>query len=214
MSREDNRQHQREMEAFRAGAKFASLDKSAWFKNPIVVAVVAALIGAGFLLYTQGPYVEIASVEITCAICDNPEQIHPPTSSHDNGATIGLKIRNSGSMGTTIVNHNITLYLQPGPLSEDFDFQERVVNNDNISFGLGSHSEAALSYPTNEVIIYSMRHGSPIGSTGGPMEFLPVYLFGHVNYRSAFHFQTRLRFCFQYWPPYKGLPEKWGVCQR
>jgi hypothetical protein len=213
MSREDNIKHQREIEAFRQGAKFATQNKPRWYKDAtVVVVIVAAVIGAGVLLYTQGPEVEAVNVQITCAICDNPEQIHPPTSPRDNGASIDVKIQNSGSMGTIVLDHNTTLYLRSGPLPRDF--QESPDLNDNISVGLGSDSVATLSFPTNEAIIYGMRHGLRVGSSIGPIEFTPAYLLGHVTYRNGFYFPVTKKFCFQYGPPYKGLPEKWGVCQR
>lgn len=219
MTREDNLKHQRELEAFRAGAEAAKRKEPKWHKDPkwivgTLVVVAAAVIGVGGLVYVQRPEVETVNVGISCAICDDPGQIHPPTSSHDYGATINVKIQNSGSSGTTILDHNVTLYQQTDPISKDFDFQEAVDPNDNTSFPLGSHSVAVLSEPFNEAIIYSIRHGVRPGSSISPIVFYPAYLYGHITYLGAFNIQKQLRFCFQYRPPQKGLPEGWGVCQR
>ena len=219
MPRQDNLKHQHELETFRAGAEAAKRKEPKWYKDPkwvigTVVVVVAAVIGVCGLVYIQRPEVETVNVGISCAICDDPSQIRPPTSSHDFGATINVKIQNSGSSGTTILDHNVTLYEQPDPITKDFDFQENADPNDNISFALGSHSVATLSTPKNEVIVYSMRHGRRVGSSISPIQFYPAYLFGHVTYLGAFNIHTQLKFCFQYRPPQKGLPEGWGVCQR
>src|SRR6266404_8566771 len=158
MTREDNLKHQRELETFRAGVEAAKRKEPKWYKDPkwivgILVVVAAALIGVGGFIYVQRPEVETVNVGISCAICDDPGQIHPPTSPQDNGATVNVKIQNSGSSGTTIVDHNVTLYEQPDPISKDFPFQEAVDRNDNISLPLGSHSVATLSAPMNEAII-------------------------------------------------------------
>src|SRR5882762_6586081 len=215
MTREDNLKHQRELETFRAGVEAAKRKEPKWqWSVGIVAVLVAAVIGVGGFIYVQRPEVETVNVGISCAICDDPGQIHPPTSPQDNGATVNVKIQNSGSSGTTIVDHNVTLYEQPDPISKDFPFQEAVDRNDNISLPLGSHSVATLSAPMNEAIIYFMRHGRRPGSTISPLVFYPAYLYGHVTYVGAFNIRQRLNFCFQYRPPQKGLPEGWGVCQR
>lgn len=216
MPRQDSLKHQHELETFRAGVEAAKKIEPKWYKDPRWIIGIVFGVTASILLpiYFQRPEVETVNVGISCAICDDPSQIRPPTSSHDNGATINVKIQNSGSSGTTILDHNVTLYEQPEPISKDFDFQESVDANDSISVDLGSHSNATLSIPINEVIIYTMRHGSRPGSSISPLVFFPAYVFGHVTYLGAFNIRRQLKFCFQYRPPQKGLPEGWGVCQR
>jgi hypothetical protein len=219
MSRKHNLKHQHELETFRAGVEAAKRNEPKWHKDPkwvvgIVVVVVAAVIGVAGLVYIQRPEVETVNVGISCAICDDPSRIRPPTSSQDYGATLNVKIQNSGLSGTTVLDHNVTFYEQPDPISKDFAFQETADPKDNISFPLGSHSVATLSIPKNEAIIYFMRYGRRPGSSISPLVFYPAYLFGHVTYVGAFNIHKQLRFCFQYRPPQKGLPEGWGVCQR
>jgi hypothetical protein len=216
MTRQDNLKHQHELETFLAGVAAAKKSEPKWYKDPrwiigIVVAVTASIL---LPIYFQRPELEIVGVHISCAICDDPNQIHPPASAHDDGATIDVRIKNTGSSGTTIINHNVTFYEDIDAIQKGFDFQESVDANDHISFGLGTQSEATLSHPVNEAIIYGMRHGLRRGSSIAPLEFLPILIFGHVTYRGPFNIPTQLKYCFRYRPPQKGLPEGWGACQR
>lgn len=124
-----------------------------------------------------------------------------------------LPIENTGSLGTTLLSHNLTLRSGPEPyLSRDVGFSEIPDSNDNISVRLGAKSQVNLAILRNEVIVYSMRHGSPMGSSIGPIVHDTGYLYGHFTYWTAFYVPTTRSFCFKYVPPNKGLPESWGVC--
>ena len=216
MTRQDSVKHQHELEIFRAGAAAAKKTEPKWYKDSrwiigIVIGVTASIV---LPIYFQRPELEIGGVHISCAICDDPNQIHPPASNHDYGASIDVRILNTGASGTTIIDHNVTFHEEIDAFQKDFDFQENADANDNISIGLGSHSEATLSFPVNEAIVYDMRHGLRRGSSIAPLEFHTTRIFGHVAYRGPFNIPTQLKYCFQYRPPQKGLPEGWGACQR
>jgi hypothetical protein len=178
---------------------------------PFVLAGIAAIV----TLYVSAPEVEPKSVFITCSICDDPEQIHPPMNANDNGAVISLVVENTGGRGTTLLDHNMTFRMEPGEQSaRDLDFSETADPNDAVGIGLGAHSSLTFASRKNEAIIYDMRHGARRGSSISKIEFDKVYLYGHVTYRGAFYFPATTHFCFEYSPPAKGLPESWGVCSR
>ena len=164
-------------------------------------------------LYIAGPDVQPRSVSIACAICDSADQIHAPVVSNETGAAITLSIENTGSMGTTVINHNLTLRTRPEgfPFSDDA-FSETADSNDNIQLYIGAHSQANLTALRNELTVFLMRHGGPMGSSIGPVVKDVAYLYGHFTYRSSFYLPRRRNFCFKYVAPYKGLPENWGIC--
>jgi hypothetical protein len=127
-------------------------------------------VGVFLTLYFTRPYLETNHAPvITCAICDNPQDIHPPTSSHDYGALVSLTIDNTGSSATTIVEQNLSwrqmLETEPLPAA---GLSETPDANDKIEIPIGPHSSKIFQMGFNEVIIYSLRHPMPMGSTLGP----------------------------------------------
>jgi hypothetical protein len=170
-------------------------------------------LGLAVTLYLARPYLETNhNPTIVCAICDNQQDIHPPTSSHDNGAFVSLTIENTGSSATTIVEHNLSWWqtLETEPLPSD-GLSEAHDNIDSIEVPIGAHSPKIFQIGLNEVLIYTLRHPMPIGSTLGPLGKEKAFLYGHMTYK-LYGFPVTTEFCFQYIPAYKGLPERWTVC--
>jgi hypothetical protein len=175
---------------------------------PIFVAVFIPL-------YIYGPEVHPRTVFVTCAICDNANEIHPPTSpaGMNTGATITLVVENTGSMGTTLLEHNLTFrsdpeFYQSGKLY----FAEDADDNGSTEATIGAHSMAVLTLNRNEGVVYTMRHGLPVNSPNGPIVRPTTYLYGHLRYRRSVGIPTTTNFCFRYVPPNKGLPESWVLC--
>jgi hypothetical protein len=173
------------------------------------VAFVTAIYG----LYLAAPNLEINhSPVIACAICDNQQDIHPPTSSHDYGATVTLTIDNTGASATTIIEHNLSWIQIPDTMPLPNMVSEEADANDKLEIAIGSRSSKNLQKAFNEALIYELRHPLPIGSTIGARVQDKAYLFGYVKYRMFFVFSARTDFCFKYIPAYKGLPESWEMC--
>src|SRR6266568_5564821 len=171
-------------------------------------------LGIFVALYLNRPFLETNHAPvIDCRICDNQQDIHPPTSPNDKGATVSLTIENTGSSATTITEHNLSWYeaFETEPLTEGL--LETPDANDNIEVPIGAHSSKILRMGLNEVIIYSLRHPLPMGSSIGPRVQEKAFVYGHVKYKD-FGIPVTTEFCFQYLPGYKGLAETWVVCPK
>jgi|SRR5262249_29605845 len=171
-------------------------------------------VGICITLYLARPYLETShNPIISCVICDNQQDIRPPTSSHDYGATVELTIENTGSSATRIVEHNLSWWSAPETLSLPFTgLPESRDTNDDLEVPIGAHSSKILKMGLNEATIYILRHPMPMGSTIGPVVKFKAYVYGHVAYKLYGLLPTTTEFCFQYVPPTKGLPESWMVC--
>lgn|SRR2546425_132541 len=184
--------------------KKAKPKKGLWGLIPVGIIVT---------LYLARPYLEANHTPaIACAICDNQQDIHPPTSSHDYGAIVSLTIENTGSSATTIVDHNLSLWQVPETMQLPDTLPETPDPNNKIEAPIGSHSSKILQKGVNEAIIYVLRHPQPRGSTIGPRVQDKTYLFGHVTYKLYSILPVTTEFCFQYIPAVKGLPESWAMC--
>ena len=169
--------------------------------------VVAVLIAASVALYVARPEVSIVGVFIECAICDDPTQIHPPRSSHDDAATINVRVQNTGQTGTTILSNNTTMYSTDDTSFNSSSLSEVPNPRDNIPFNLGSHADIVLSHAVNEAFIYFKRHPDP-------NENEKTFMYGHITYLGPFWIPVTAAFCLEYRPPVRGLQEHWDVCSK
>lgn|SRR5215813_12174944 len=117
-------------------------------------------VGICITLYLARPYLETShNPIISCVICDNQQDIRPPTSSHDYGATVELTIENTGSSATRIVEHNLSWWSAPETLSLPFTgLPESRDTNDDLEVPIGAHSSKILKMGLNEATIYILRH--------------------------------------------------------
>ena len=177
--------------------------------------VLGLLVTAFIAFSVSGPDVHPLTVFITCANCDNANDIRAPQTrvEANTGATFTLAVENSGSMGTTLVEHNVTFR---GALEsqtvDQISFVEDPDDNDRVQVPIGSHSKVYLTLNRNEGVVYLMRHGSPISSSIAPIVRDVPYIYGHLTYRRSIGIPTTTYFCFRYFSPTKGLPEGWTVC--
>lgn len=154
---------------------------------------------------------QITGVAVNCPLCDRggPFLVPPDIIAANKGAIFSVKLENSGSMGTVILNHNLTFHnLRPEESPIHLASEEVPCPNDGISVPLGAHSSAMLTLERGEVIVFEMRNPQKFPPPG-----FPAYLHGHFTYRNAFFVPIRRHFCFQYHAPSKGLAEFWAVCE-
>jgi len=162
-----------------------------------------------------GPDVHALTPSITCAHCDNANEIHPPASKAEanTGAMFTLPIENTGAMGTTLLEHNFTFMgnLEFQPI-DSISFAEFPDDNDRVQAAIGAHSKIYFTITRNELVVYEMRYGSPMGSSIAPIVRDIPYIYGHLTYRNSIGIPTTTNYCFKYISPTKGLPEAWGAC--
>jgi hypothetical protein len=183
---------------------------SALIKWAVGIALSLATIFIG--LYINRPEIEVKTVYIECAVCDSANDLHSSTSPEDTAATLNVVVEDTANVGTTLVHHNLTsICLDPTTqLTKDL-LAERTDANDQIPVSIGAHQPVTLRYPISELFIFVSRHGSPQGSSLGPIVRNKLYVFGNAKYR-AFLIPQRTDFCFEYFPPVRGLKESWAVC--
>jgi len=169
---------------------------------------VVGILTIGAYLYIYAPDVEVVHVDMICPTCDKNSPQPPDTVREANtGAMLRVILKNSGTMGTDLIHDNLTVFT-PGRLLTNKDELREVANPlADIVVGLGAQSTAVLVRPIGDTLAYVMRHPELSNFRDDP-----IYLFGHYTYRIPFFFPKTRKFCFEYVPPAKGVPEAWAPC--